>query len=304
MRLDKVRNSTNFCILRFERHPKLALIDCDECGKQISDKAIHCIQCGAPIGQLPNSPIKEPFNTKKVAEDDSVKSFLELHPEASSSNTRRKAELLSCRPETGGGTIRDTETQTVMSYSPFDVSDGKLLSGHEGSIIEYEKSSGRLLLIAPENTFENQFVKKSGRIKPTQPESASSQFKSSSDGEDQIKSSSDGEDQNKISKNYIWYLMIIILLGGFWFSKGTPSPELIFAGSQAKSACVRLASENKGSGMILDNVEVVANATWLKDGKRVVQLTQTDNGKIRTIMCLYGNGMVSIPSMFEQSRWR
>ena len=294
MRLDKVRRSTSLQVTEVKRSPNMALIDCDECGKQISDKAVHCIQCGAPIGQSPNAPIKEPFSTEKVVEDDSLKSFVELHPEASNSNTRRKAKLLSCKPETGGGTIQDTETQAIMSYSPFDVSDGKLLSGHEGSIIEYEKSSGRLLLIAPENTFENQFVKKSGQIKPTQPESASSQFKSSSDG----------EDQNKISKNYIWYLMIIILLGGFWFSKGTPSPELIFARSQAKSECVRLASENKGSGMILDNVDVVANDTWLKDGKRVVQLTQTDNGKIRTIMCLYGNGMVSIPSMFEQSRWR
>ena len=272
----------------------MALIDCYECGKQISDKAGHCIQCGAPIEQLSNAPIKEPSSTKELDYDDSVKSSLELLPEASNSNTRRKAKILSCKSETGGGTIQDIETQAIMSYSPFEVSGGKLLSGHEGSIIEYEKSSGRLLLIAPENTFENQFVKNSGRIKPTQPASASSQFKSSSGG----------EDQNKISKNYIWYLMVIILLGGFWFSKGTPSPELIFAGSQAKSECVRLASENKGSMMILDNVDVVANDTWLKDGKRVVQLTQTDNGKIRTIMCLYGNGMVSIPSMFEQNRWR
>ena len=277
-----------------ERRPNMALIDCYECGKQISDKAGHCIQCGAPIEQLTNAPIKEPYSTKELDYDDSVKSSLELLPEASNSNTRRKAKILSCKSETGGGTIQDIETQAIMSYSPFDVSDGKLLSGHEGSIIEYEKSSGRLLLIAPENTFENQFVKKSDRIKPTQPAAASSQFKSSSGG----------EDQNKISKNYIWYLMVIILLGGFWFSKGTPSPELIFNGSQAKSACVHLASKNKGSGMILDNVDVVANDTWLKDGKRVVQLTQTDNGKIRTIMCLYGNGMVTIPSMIEQSRWR
>ena len=158
-----------------EGRPKMAIIDCYDCGKQISDKSVHCMQCGAPI---------------------------------------------------------------EASASP------------------------------------------------------------------QFKSSSGGEDQNKISKNYIWYLIVIILLGGFWFSKGTPSPELIFNGSQAKSACVNLASQNKGSMVILDNVDVVANDTWLKDGKRVVQLTQTDNGKIRTIMCLYGNGMVSIPSMFEQSRWR
>ena len=147
----------------------MALIDCYECGKQISDKAGHCIQCGAPIEQLPNAPIKEPSSTKELDYDDSVKSSLELLPEASNSNTRRKAKILSCKSETGGGTIQDIETQAIMSYSPFDVSDGKLLSGHEGSIIEYEKSSGRLLLIAPENTFENQFVKKSGRIKPTQP---------------------------------------------------------------------------------------------------------------------------------------
>ena len=46
--------------------------------------------------------------------------------------------------------------------------------------------------------------------------------------------------------------------------------------------------------------------SWLKDGKRVVQLLQDtdDEDGIRQIMCIYGNGMVQIPSMLEQGKWR
>jgi hypothetical protein len=272
----------------------MALIECEECGKQISDKAPQCIQCGAPIEKTSITPKTEDIGTHAEALDDSVQSFLSLHPESRASHERRKAKIISCKSETGGGTIQDIETQAMMSYSGFEVSDGKLLSGHEGSIIEYERRSGRLFLIAPENTFENQFVKKSDRIQPTQPASVSSQFNFSSGG----------EDQNKISKNYLWYLMVIILFGGFWFSKGTPSPALFFAGSSAKKECLKLANKNKGSMMILSNADIRANNTWLKDGKRVVQLLQENDDKIREIICIYGNGMVQIPSMFEQNRWR
>ena len=36
----------------------MALIPCPECGKEVSDKAVHCIGCGAPLGAatLPASP--------------------------------------------------------------------------------------------------------------------------------------------------------------------------------------------------------------------------------------------------------
>ena len=35
----------------------MALIDCDECGKQISDKAQHCVNCGMPIQSATAAPV-------------------------------------------------------------------------------------------------------------------------------------------------------------------------------------------------------------------------------------------------------
>ena len=45
----------------------MALIKCPECGKEISDKAVYCINCGFPIAEInKNQPAKE--ETKKVEE--------------------------------------------------------------------------------------------------------------------------------------------------------------------------------------------------------------------------------------------
>ena len=67
-----------------------------------------------------------------------------------------------------------------------------------------------------------------------------------------------------------------------------------------------IANKNKDSSFLFNNKTIRANDSWLKDGKRVVQLLQdTDDGDgIRQIMCIYGNGMVQIPSMLEQGKWR
>lgn len=95
------------------------------------------------------------------------------------------------------------------------------------------------------------------------------------------------------------------MAAGYWIAKGTPNPTLFFAGSSAKEECLRLANENKGSSIMFNSNEITANDTWLKDGKRVVQLLQmNDNNGMNQIMCVYGNGMVQIPSLFEQGRWR
>lgn len=34
----------------------MALINCSECGKQVSDKAVACPNCGAPISVEPHCP--------------------------------------------------------------------------------------------------------------------------------------------------------------------------------------------------------------------------------------------------------
>ena len=107
----------------------------------------------------------------------------------------------------------------------------------------------------------------------------------------------------KITKTYIWFLIVLIIAAGYWISLGTPNPSLFFAADSAKQDCLRLANENKGS-FVFNNETIRANDTWLKDGKRVVQLLQDDDDGINQIMCIYGNDMVSIPSMLEQGKWR
>lgn len=46
----------------------MALINCEECGKEISDKAVNCIGCGAPI-DLERDAIKDPVVPHK---DDAI----------------------------------------------------------------------------------------------------------------------------------------------------------------------------------------------------------------------------------------
>ena len=108
----------------------------------------------------------------------------------------------------------------------------------------------------------------------------------------------------KINRGFISFLVILIIAAGYWISIGTPNPTLFFAEDLAKKECLRLANENKDS-WLFNNETIRANDTWLKDGKRVVQLLQDDDDDgINQIMCIYGNDMVQIPGRFEQGKWR
>lgn len=108
----------------------------------------------------------------------------------------------------------------------------------------------------------------------------------------------------KITDNYGWYLVVLIVAAGYWISKGAPNPSLFFSADSAKKECLRLANENKGKMFIIKNETIKANDTWLKDGRRVVQLLQNDGEGMNQIMCIYGNGMVQIPSLLDQGKWR
>jgi hypothetical protein len=112
------------------------------------------------------------------------------------------------------------------------------------------------------------------------------------------------EVKKETTKNNIWLITVFVLVAAYWIAKGTPSPELFFTGSTAKQACIELANKNKGTFLISNNAEIRANDTWIKDGKRVVQLIQEVDENMRQVMCIYGNGMVQIPSLFDQARWR
>ena len=56
----------------------MALINCPECDKQISDKAEICVGCGTPIKKTPNSIIGIPikFGNLEVAQNDFPKRMI------------------------------------------------------------------------------------------------------------------------------------------------------------------------------------------------------------------------------------
>ena len=110
----------------------------------------------------------------------------------------------------------------------------------------------------------------------------------------------------EINNNYVGYLfvlVIVVFVAGYWISKGSPNPTLFFAANDAKRECLSLANKNKGT-FLLNNKEIKVNDTWIKNGKRVVQLVQGKGDDIDFIMCIVGNGMVEIPGMLEQGKWR
>lgn len=45
----------------------MALINCEECGKEISDKAISCPHCGAPLIDKKKKQSRLPYNLQLIA---------------------------------------------------------------------------------------------------------------------------------------------------------------------------------------------------------------------------------------------
>ncbi len=133
----------------------------------------------------------------------------------------------------------------------------------------------------------------------------------SSWGQENTKTSNDNvilpNKVKQINNDYTKYFLILIIVifaAGYWISKGTPNPILFFAAQDAKRECLSLANKNKGTFLLLNNDKIEANDTWIKDGMRVVQLVQGKGDSVNFVMCVYGNGMVTIPGMLEQGRWR
>ena len=65
------------------------------------------------------------------------------------SEKRRKGILVFYDPQSGGGVIQDIETDEVIPFSRYEVSDEKLLTGHVNKTVTFEKINGRLKIHAP-----------------------------------------------------------------------------------------------------------------------------------------------------------
>lgn len=66
----------------------MALIKCPECGKQISDKAEHCIGCGYPLKYL----VTEEMRPKQEAQEDTQTELEKLVDEIFEKN--KKIDLI------------------------------------------------------------------------------------------------------------------------------------------------------------------------------------------------------------------
>ena len=75
--------------------------------------------------------------------------------------------------------------------------------------------------------------------------------------EDKLQKNSSHSNSKKIeiTNNYVGYLfvlVIVVFVAGYWISKGSPNPTLFFAANDAKRECLSLANKNKCAPPDLD----------------------------------------------------
>ncbi|MDA8883915.1 zinc ribbon domain-containing protein [Planktomarina temperata] len=73
----------------------------------------------------------------------------EFQEKSEKSEKRRKGILVFSDPQSGGGVIQDIETDEVILFSRYEVSDEKLLTGHVNKTVTFEKINDCLKIHAP-----------------------------------------------------------------------------------------------------------------------------------------------------------
>lgn len=270
----------------------MALINCPDCDKEVSDKGNACIHCGCPLD--PHKTQIEKNDDVSQLEDDATQ--LEVGLIDGIGNMH--AFVYKILTVDGCHVLTNQDTQ-ILDLND----DSKITNELEIGTLVYFKNDflySRLKTIYYSEDLPDwlekkpSFEKAKGVLRTSNPKNKIDNL----DIDDETK-------QDPITKKYLWQLVVLLIVAGYWISKGTPHPSLFFAGSTAKEACIELANKNKGELFFINNNTITANATWLKDGKRVVRLIQEDGDSgMNQIMCIYGDGMVQIPSLFEQKRWQ
>lgn len=275
----------------------MALITCPDCGKDISDKATACIHCGCPIETIP-------AKTTMPSEQHKNNEYPELLPGL--------VDYIGDKKDPFQFKIRAAEGHHVIADKDTTISDLNKKSSHIqkeaiqiGSIVYFKQDfseEGRLKQIffstdiSKSSISNSDFKKATNLIRTSAPTLETNQTSSANQG-------AKVSDDQKITKNYLWFLLVILIAGGYWVSKGTPAPSLFLASDLAKEECLNLANKNKNYILFNDN-KIDPGKTWLKDGKRVVQLLQKEGSNMRQIMCVYGQGTVQIPSLIDQGKWQ
>ena len=260
----------------------MALIKCSECEKQISDKALACVHCGAPISVVTeNSPKADGTINLEISRIDEINSNISGGWFLSITDKKGRSHLAN----------RDVELDSEQGLSSTDLKVGDIVY----FVPDYTEH-GRLKKIVERLLTQEELED----IKMSIPE-ATHVIVTSHAGfiGDEIEGS-----EREITK-YVIFGLVALVIGGWWLYVGAPNPSLIFASDSAKRQCLELAEENKQTSFLFDaNNEIKADKTWLKKGHRVVRLIQEDGDGIKTVMCIVGRGMVQIPGFIEQGRWR
>ena len=198
---------------------------------------------------------------------------------------QKSATVISVHPESHSGLLKDDKSGEYIRFEANNVEDHRSLRGFSGSKVKYGMiGSESLRILPPKNAVskENAVSKKE-----CEPESLKAYT------------------QDKLTTKNSFYLIILLIAANYWIAKGTPNPTLFFNGASAKEECTNFAEKNNSSLLLSNGNKVTANATWIKEGKRVVQLLQKvgDDG-INEVICVVGNGIIYLPSRLDQPRWR
>ena len=271
----------------------MALVNCPDCNKEVSDKTNACIHCGCPL-DLQDALIEKNEEVTQLEEDDVTQFEVGMIKEIGN----KFAFVYRILTIDGIYVLTDADTQ-ILNLND----DTKIISELEIGTLVYFKndfSNNRLKTIYYSEDLPDWLD-----AKPSFPTPKNIVRTSNRKNESGNLDIDDESKDERVTKTYLRYIVVLLIAAGYWIAKGTPPPSLFFAGSAAKEACLELANKNKGEVIFINTNKITANDTWLKDGKRVVQLVQKDEDDgLNQIMCVYGNRMVQIPSLIEQRRWQ
>ena len=233
---------------------------------------MQCIHCGSPLKTA------KPIN-------DGSESEMYANPRDSHLKIRQPAfgRITGYSKEADIGSFRDNETGEAYKFKSKDVAGFKPPDGLVGQTLSYVLTDGDAIRIRVRENEEEQLHAEAARMSPA---------------------ARPTDDNEKVTKSYIWSLMMVALIAIYWISKGAPNPALFFYFDEAKEQCVSLAEENSGDSIMFGPEEITASTAKIMRGKIVVQLNQTRGDKIFAIMCTVGDNRVQIPSLLEQGNWR
>jgi len=109
----------------------MALINCEECGKEISDKANHCVNCGAPVEPQENVSVDRKPDNQKEKSTEKETFILEGIIAEINSNGAAKGEI-----------IVEASNGKRFSTGPCSFKSLKFYSWSVGDFVSFENDNG------------------------------------------------------------------------------------------------------------------------------------------------------------------